>query len=148
MIVETGKTSSEHFRNNRFLFPIATGLRIDQEKSLCRDSIHARVADLMTQVSQGGRGERVACDIKICDFCRLSIAAGQRWVRKKAYDAGSNCRDPAYRHFHAERFEGQQGSCWEELLMEREIARTAAVTPNGMASRSGALPLSQHLDEA
>ena len=80
----------------------------------------------------------VTYDIKFCDFCRSPIAAGQRWVREKIYGAGSHCQDPAYRHFHAERFGGQEGSCWERRLMEREIVRTA-VTPNEMGGRSGAL---------
>jgi hypothetical protein len=67
----------------------------------------------------------IVFNVKSCDYCRSPIAAGQRWVREKIYGTGSNCQDPAYRHFHAERFDGQEGSCWEKHLMEREIFRTA-----------------------
>jgi hypothetical protein len=63
--------------------------------------------------------------VKSCDYCRSSIAAGQRWVREKIYDPRSSGQDPVYHHFHAEPFGGQEGSCWEEHQMEREIARTA-----------------------
>jgi hypothetical protein len=67
----------------------------------------------------------ITSDIRFCDRCQSSIAAGQRWVRQKIYDPGSNRQDPAYLHFHAEPFREQEGSCWEKHQMEREIARTA-----------------------
>jgi len=67
----------------------------------------------------------ITCDIKFCDHCQSSIAAGQRWVRQKIYDPGSNRQNPAYLHFHAEPFPEQEGSCWEKYQMDREIARTA-----------------------
>jgi len=61
-----------------------------------------------------------------CDYCRSSIASGQRWVREKIYDPALNSRDPSYHCYHADPFEGQQGSCWEKHEMEREIVRTTA----------------------
>jgi hypothetical protein len=61
-----------------------------------------------------------------CDYCRSSIASGQRWVREKIYNSALNRRDPSYHCYHAEPFEGQEGSCWEKHEMEREIVRTTA----------------------
>ena len=65
-----------------------------------------------------------AYDVKFCDYCRSSIAAGQRWVREKIYDPRSNTQDPSYRHFHAEAFGGREVSCWEKHQIERELARS------------------------
>jgi hypothetical protein len=59
-----------------------------------------------------------------CDYCRSSITLGQRWVREKIYDSSLNSRDSSYRCYHAEPFEGQDGSCWERHEMEREMLRT------------------------
>jgi NMD protein affecting ribosome stability and mRNA decay len=67
-------------------------------------------------------------DVKYCDTCQSSIATGQRWVREKIYNPRSNNQEPAYHHFHAEPFDGQEASCWEKHQMEREIARTAGAT--------------------
>ena len=64
-------------------------------------------------------------NMKSCDYCRSSIAAGQRWVREKIYDPRPKSQDPAYRHFHAEPFRGQEESCWEKHQVEREVARVA-----------------------
>jgi hypothetical protein len=61
-----------------------------------------------------------------CDYCRSSIASGQRWVREKIYDPALNRRDAHYNWYHAEPIEGQEGSCWEKHETEREIARTTA----------------------
>jgi hypothetical protein len=68
----------------------------------------------------------IDCFASQCAYCRSSIASGQRWVREKIYDPALNSRDPNYHCYHAERFEGQDGSCWEKHEMEREIARTTA----------------------
>jgi len=67
----------------------------------------------------------VSC-VRQCNYCRSSIASGQRWVREKTYDPTLNGRDPSYHCYHAEPFAGQEGSCWEKHEMEREIARTTA----------------------
>jgi hypothetical protein len=61
-----------------------------------------------------------------CDYCRSSIASGQRWVREKIYDPALNGRDPSYHRYHSEPFAVLEGSCWEKHLMDREIARTTA----------------------
>jgi hypothetical protein len=66
-----------------------------------------------------------AYGVKLCSFCQCSIAVDQRWVRERIYDPRSTGQDAAYRHFHAEPFEGQEVSCWEGHLMEREIPRIA-----------------------
>jgi len=66
------------------------------------------------------------CFASQCDYCRSSIGSGQRWVREKIYDPALNRRDPSYHCYHAEPFEGQEGSCWEKHEMEREILRTTA----------------------
>lgn len=61
-----------------------------------------------------------------CDYCRSSIKLGQRWVREKVYDSSLNSRCSTYRCYHAEPFEGQDGSCWERYEMERETLRTTS----------------------
>ena len=61
-----------------------------------------------------------------CDYCRSSIASGERWVREKIYDPVLNGHDPSYHCFHIEPFTGQDLSCWEKHELEREIARTTA----------------------
>jgi hypothetical protein len=66
-----------------------------------------------------------ANSVKICDYCRSSIFDGQRWVRQKIYNPQPD-GSPAYRHYHAEPFPGQNESCWEKHQMERELARKAA----------------------
>jgi NMD protein affecting ribosome stability and mRNA decay len=70
----------------------------------------------------------IVYDVKYCDNCQSSIAAGQRWVREKIYNPRSDSQELAYHHFHAEPFGGQEASCWEKHQMGREIARTAALT--------------------
>src|SRR6266481_4661782 len=61
-----------------------------------------------------------------CDYCGSSIVSGQRWVREKIFDPALNSRDAHYHWYHAEPFEGQEGSCWAKHEMEREIVRTTA----------------------
>jgi hypothetical protein len=68
----------------------------------------------------------IDCFARQCDYCRSSIVSGQRWVREKIYDPALNSRDPSYHCYHAEPFEGQEGSCWEKYEMEREMVRTTA----------------------
>jgi len=51
----------------------------------------------------------IVCDVKSCDYCQLSIATGQRWLREKIYDPRSVGQNSAYRHFHAEPIGGQEG---------------------------------------
>ncbi len=68
----------------------------------------------------------IDCFASQCRYCRSSIVSGQRWVREKIYDAALNSPDPSYHCYHAEPFEGQEGSCWEKHEMEREIVRTTA----------------------
>ena len=70
-------------------------------------------------------------EVRCCNYCQHSIVVGQRWVREKVYDPRLLARDAAFRHFHAEPFEGQTLSCWEKCLLEREIARTAVIGGNG-----------------
>jgi hypothetical protein len=67
----------------------------------------------------------IGYDVRLCDFCQSAVLAGQRWVRKKIYNPHSGNQEPAYRHFHAEPFDGQVLSCWEKRQMEGEAARTA-----------------------
>jgi hypothetical protein len=66
----------------------------------------------------------IACVSNQCDYCRSSIVLGQRWVREKIYDPALN--NPSYHRYHSEVSAGQEVSCWEKHLMEREIARTTA----------------------
>jgi hypothetical protein len=62
-------------------------------------------------------------NVKYCDYCHSSVAEGQRWVREKVYNPRFDSQDPAYHHYHAEPFVGQEGSCWEKHQMEKEVAR-------------------------
>ncbi len=71
----------------------------------------------------------IVCCANQCAFCRSPIVSGQRWVREKIYDPALNGREPGYRRYHAEPFDGQKGSCWEKHQMEEEIARTAHARP-------------------
>ena len=66
------------------------------------------------------------CFASYYDYCRSSIVSGQRWVREKIYDPALSSRDPSYHCYHAEPFDGQEGSCWERREMEREMVRTTA----------------------
>jgi len=66
----------------------------------------------------------IVCCAKQCVYCRSSTETGQRWVREKIYDPALNGRDPGYHRYHAEPFDGQEGSCWEKHQMEQEFART------------------------
>lgn len=59
-----------------------------------------------------------------CAYCRSPIASGQRWVRKKVYEASSG-NDPSYRRYHADLFGDQELSCWEKHEMQLETARMA-----------------------
>lgn len=59
-------------------------------------------------------------NVKCCHYCHTSVAADQRWVREKIYNPCLNGRDPAYHHYHAEPFVGEEGSCWEKHQMEKE----------------------------
>jgi hypothetical protein len=68
----------------------------------------------------------IVYDVKYCDYCRSSIASGQRWVRQKIYNPRLDGHDTTYHHYHAEPFAGQSESCWEKRQMERETARIAA----------------------
>jgi hypothetical protein len=68
----------------------------------------------------------ICYSLKYCDYCRSSVAAGQRWVREKIYNPRLDSRDWAYHHYHAELFDGEEGSCWEKHQLEKEIARTSA----------------------
>lgn len=61
-----------------------------------------------------------------CDYCRSSIAHGQRWVRQKIYDPRPESEEPRYKHYHAEPFAGERESCWEKYELQRETARKAA----------------------
>jgi len=71
-------------------------------------------------------GKMIVSCVRQCNYCRSSIASGQRWVREKIYDPTLNGRDPSYHCYHAEPFAGQEGSCWEKHEMERGIVRTTA----------------------
>jgi hypothetical protein len=51
---------------------------------------------------------------------------GQRWVRAKVYEPALAGREPRYRRYHAEPFDGQELSCWERHLLELDSARLAA----------------------
>jgi hypothetical protein len=101
-------------------------------KWLHRNSVHERVSN--AKLPQGGGEEMNACDMKSCDYCQSSIATGQRWVREKIYDPRGDGQNPAYRHFHAEPFGGQDGSCWEKHQIKREIARVAVTATNWAAA--------------
>jgi hypothetical protein len=62
----------------------------------------------------------------ICAYCSAEIEAGQRWVREKVHEAALAGREPRYRRYHAELFEGQELSCWERHLLQLDSARLAA----------------------
>ncbi len=68
----------------------------------------------------------VASCTNICACCSAEIEAGQRWVREKVYEAALAGREPRYRRYHAELFEGQELSCWERHLLQPDSARLAA----------------------
>jgi len=76
----------------------------------------------------------IGYDVRFCNYCQHSIIDGQRWVREKIYDPRLTAQDPAYLHFHAELFDGQEVSCWERHSMEREIAREAV--PGGTVGQA------------
>jgi hypothetical protein len=81
----------------------------------------------------------IGYELRFCNYCQHSIVVGQRWVREKIYDPRSTGQDAAYRHFHAEQFEGQEVSCWERYLMQREMARTAVTGGNASTVRAVSL---------
>ena len=62
-----------------------------------------------------------------CAYCGWSIKEGQRWVREKIYEPVVAGRDPIYRRYHAELFDGQELSCWEKQLVESESRRIGHV---------------------
>jgi hypothetical protein len=68
----------------------------------------------------------VASCTNICGHCAAEIEAGQRWVREKVYEPSLAGRDPQYRRYHAELFDGQELSCWERHLLQLDSARLAA----------------------
>lgn len=62
-----------------------------------------------------------------CGFCGAFILDGQRWVREKIFDAAHRKDgDVKYRRYHAEVVPGEQLSCWENHLMQLEIAPARA----------------------
>jgi hypothetical protein len=63
--------------------------------------------------------------VKYCDYCHSSVVTGQRWVREKISNPRPDSWGPTYRHYHAEPFAGEEGSCWEKHQMEKEFAQTA-----------------------
>jgi hypothetical protein len=68
----------------------------------------------------------VASGTNICVHCAAEIEAGQRWVREKVYEPALAGREPRYRRYHAELFDGQKLSCWERHLLQLDSARLAA----------------------
>jgi hypothetical protein len=68
----------------------------------------------------------VASCTNICAHCAAEIEAGQRWVREKVYEPALAGREPRYRRYHAEPFDGQELSCWERHLLQPDSARLAA----------------------
>jgi hypothetical protein len=68
----------------------------------------------------------VASCTNICAHCAAEIEAGQRWVREKVYEPALAGREPRYRRYHAELFDGQKLSCWETRLLQLDSARLAA----------------------
>jgi len=61
-----------------------------------------------------------------CSYCGSTIERGERWVREKIFEPTLNAREPSYRRYHADVFDGQEVSCWEKHLLAQEIARTSA----------------------
>ncbi len=68
----------------------------------------------------------VASCTNICAHCAAEIEAGQRWVREKVHEPALAGREPRYRRYHAELFDGQKLSCWEGHLLQLDSARLAA----------------------
>jgi hypothetical protein len=68
----------------------------------------------------------VASCSNICAHCAAEIVAGERWVREKVYEPALAGREPRYRRYHAELFDGQELSCWERHLLQQGSARLAA----------------------
>jgi hypothetical protein len=95
-------------------------------QSAVTDSIGKAIAEPARRGMKSGRAKMIDCLASQCDYCRSPIASGQRWVREKIYDPGLNSLRPSYHCYHAEPFEGQQGSCWEKHEMERETVRITA----------------------
>jgi hypothetical protein len=81
----------------------------------------------------------IGYDVRFCNYCKHSIIDGQLWVREKIYDPRLTAQDTAYCHFHAEPFEGQQASCWETYLMQREMDRIAVTGGNASTLRAASL---------
>ena len=68
----------------------------------------------------------VASGTNTCAHCAAEIEAEQRWVREKVYEPALAGREPRYRRYHAELFEGKGLSCWERHLLQLDSARPAA----------------------
>ena len=66
------------------------------------------------------------CINNTCAHCGAQIEEGQRWVREKVYEPALAGREPQYRRFHAELLDGQDLSCWETHLLQRDSGRLAA----------------------
>jgi hypothetical protein len=62
----------------------------------------------------------------MCAHCAAEIEVEQRWVREKVYEPALDGRDPRYRRYHAELFDGQELSCWERHLLQADRDRLAA----------------------
>lgn len=68
----------------------------------------------------------VAGNANTCAHCGAEINADQRWVREKVYAPASAEREPQYRRYHAELFNGHELSCWEMHLLQADSGRLAA----------------------
>ena len=66
------------------------------------------------------------CINNICAHCGAEIEEGQRWVREKVFEHALPGREPRYRRYHAELFDGQELCCWEKHLLQRDRGRLAA----------------------
>ena len=62
----------------------------------------------------------------MCAHCAAEIEVEQRWVREKVYEPALDGREPRYRRYHAELFDGQELSCWERHLLRADRDRLAA----------------------
>jgi hypothetical protein len=63
------------------------------------------------------------------------IETGQRWVREKVYEPALAGREPQYRRYHAELFDGQQLSCWERHLLQADKADSPRKLEDGVSQR-------------
>ena len=58
-----------------------------------------------------------------CSYCGSTIEPGERWVREKIFEPTLNAREPRYHRYHADVSDGQEVSCWEKHIVEKEIVR-------------------------